>query len=195
MPRLWSDTVEKHRREVRNAVLSAASSLVAEGGVRSVSMSQIAQTTGIGRATLYKYFPDVESILRAWHDRMVTAHLEEIADVRERTGDPVKQLDAVLRAYALMLQKAASHNGGGELTALLHRGSHVAGIRKKLHRLVRDTIAAAAKTGNVRSDITPDELAEYCLHALAAAGASSSSAAAHRIVDLTICALRPAISA
>ena len=38
-------------------------------------MSQIAEQTGIGRATLYKYFPDVEAILLAWHERQVTGHL------------------------------------------------------------------------------------------------------------------------
>lgn len=43
-------------------------SLVAERGLRSVTMSEIAQRVGIGRATVYKYFSDVESILLAWHE-------------------------------------------------------------------------------------------------------------------------------
>lgn len=43
--------------------------LVAEQGLTSVTMSRIAKESGIGLATLYKYFPDVESILLAWHER------------------------------------------------------------------------------------------------------------------------------
>ncbi|HEX5902785.1 MAG TPA: helix-turn-helix domain-containing protein, partial [Actinomycetota bacterium] len=56
MPRLWTETVDAHRREVRSAVLDAAADLVAERGLRSVTMSEIAHRSGIGRATLYKYF-------------------------------------------------------------------------------------------------------------------------------------------
>ncbi|WP_376776163.1 TetR/AcrR family transcriptional regulator [Nonomuraea jabiensis] len=36
-------------------------------------MTRIAEKVGIGRATLYKYFPDVEAILTAYHERNVTS--------------------------------------------------------------------------------------------------------------------------
>jgi len=73
VPKLWNETIEAHRRTVRLAVLETTAALVAEHGLRSVTMSQIAEDTGIGRATLYKYFPDVEAILLAWHERQITA--------------------------------------------------------------------------------------------------------------------------
>lgn len=47
---------------------------------RAVSMSRIADETGIGRATLYKYFPDVETIMTTWHKRQVTQHLQQLAN-------------------------------------------------------------------------------------------------------------------
>jgi AcrR family transcriptional regulator len=59
--------VETHRQEVREAILDATGSLVQSRGLLAVTMSDIAEATGIGRATLYKYFPDVETILSAWH--------------------------------------------------------------------------------------------------------------------------------
>ena len=71
VPKLWSETIESHRTAVREATLDTTAALVAEHGLRSVTMSQIAEHTGIGRATLYKYFPDVEAILVAWHERQV----------------------------------------------------------------------------------------------------------------------------
>ena len=55
MPKLWTDTIQAHRREVRDAVLDATAALVGEHGLRAVTMSQIANKIGIGRATLYKY--------------------------------------------------------------------------------------------------------------------------------------------
>src|SRR5215207_7470460 len=56
IPRLWHHTIQAHRREVRDAILETAAALVAQHGLRAVTMSQIAEETGIGRATLYKYF-------------------------------------------------------------------------------------------------------------------------------------------
>ena len=81
MPRLWSQSVEAHRAAVRDATLDATAALVAEHGLPAVTMSRIATETGIGRATLYKYFPDVEAVLRAWHERHVARHLDHLAAV------------------------------------------------------------------------------------------------------------------
>lgn len=66
-PKLWSETIDAHRREVREAILAATLDLLAQRGVRGVTMSQIAERVGIGRVTPYKYFPDVEAILVAHH--------------------------------------------------------------------------------------------------------------------------------
>ncbi|RUV80905.1 TetR/AcrR family transcriptional regulator, partial [Mesorhizobium sp. M5C.F.Ca.IN.020.14.1.1] len=78
MPKLWNETIDAHRRAVRDATLDATAALVAERGLLSVTMAKIAEETGIGRATLYKYFRDVEAILVAWHERQVTGHLEHL---------------------------------------------------------------------------------------------------------------------
>ena len=59
VPRLWTETIETHRREVQEAIVETAGRLAISHGLLSVTMSQIAEETGIGRATLYKYFPDV----------------------------------------------------------------------------------------------------------------------------------------
>ena len=75
MPKLWTDTVEEHRRAVRDAAMDATARLAAGRGLASVTMSRIAEEAGIGRATLYKYFPDVEAMLIAWHERQVGSHL------------------------------------------------------------------------------------------------------------------------
>src|SRR5687768_6472277 len=92
VPKLWNETIEAHRRAVRDATLDTTAALVAEHGMASLTMSQIAEETGIGRATLYKYFSDVEAILVAWHERQVTGHLEHLTQVRNRAGDADERL-------------------------------------------------------------------------------------------------------
>src|SRR5688500_14179584 len=151
--------------------------LVAEHGLRSATMSRIAEETGIGRATLYKYFTDVEAILTTWHRRHVTNHLEHLAAIREETPDPGARLDAVLAAYAQIVHGMSRHGFGAEFGALVHRDDQVAEPRRQLHDLVRDVIAKAVDAGRARDDVEPGELATYCLHALAAAGDLPSHAA------------------
>ena len=193
MPKLWSETIEAHRRQVRDAIQDTTAALVAEHGLASVTMSQIAEAAGIGRATLYKYFPDVETILVAWHERQVTGHLAQLAEVRDRTGGAGERLEAVLEAYALMTHESRAHHGTelGEFSALLHRGEHIARARQQLSDFIRDLLTEAAAASDVRDDVAPGELASYCLHALAATGSLPSTAAVRRLVTVTLAGLRP----
>ena len=190
MPRLWNDTIEAHRREVRGAILDSTAALVAEQGLRSVTMSQIAEETGIGRATLYKYFSDVEAILLAWHERQISGHLDYLAGVRDQAGDPRERLEAVLEAYALIAHETHGHRNR-ELAAFLHGDEQVARAQQQLRRMIRDLLAEGAASGDLRDDVAPDELASYCLHALTAAGSLPSKAAVRRLVAVTLAGLRP----
>ncbi len=182
VPKLWNETIESHRRAVGDAILDTTAALANEHGLRSVTMSQIAEQTGIGRATLYKYFSDVEAILVAWHERQVNAHLEHLARIRDQAGDARKRLEAVLEAYALI----AYEHHGSDLAALLHRGRHVARARQQLSDFIRDLLAEGARGGYLRDDVAPEELASYCLHALGAAGSMPSKAAVRRLVGVTL---------
>ena len=187
VPKLWNETIEAHRRAVREATLDTTAALVAEHGLRSVTMSQIAEETGIGRATLYKYFSDVEAILVAWHERQVAGHLEYLAEVRDQAGEAGQRLEAVLEAYALIQHEHHST----ELAALLHRREHVARAQHHLRSFIRDLLTEGAETGEIRDDVAPDELARYCLHALTAANNLASKAAVSRLVTVTLAGLRP----
>lgn len=187
MPKLWNETIDAHRRAVRDATLNAAAALVAKGGLLSVTMSKIAEETGIGRATLYKYFPDVEAILSAWHERQVASHLEHLIAIRDQAGDAGERLEAVLEAYAFICRE----HHDTELAARLHQGEHVVQAQQELSHLVRDLLAEGAGTGDLRDDIAPDELAAYCLHALVAATRLPSKAAVHRLVAVTLAGLQP----
>lgn len=189
MPKLWNETIETHRREVREAILNTTWELVAEHGLLSVTMSQIAAQVGIGRATLYKYFPDVEAILLACHERHVAGHLEHLAELRDQAGDARERLEAVLHAYALICHYR-EHHGTDELRALLHRGDQVAWAQQQLLDLIRNLLTEVVDTGGIRDDVAPDELASYCLHALTAASTLTSEAAVRRLVTVTLAALQ-----
>ena len=205
MPRLWRDTIEAHRRDVRDAIIDATAELVGRHGMLAVTMSQIAEATGIGRGTLYKYFPDVQSIVIGWHERSIRTHLDRLSQVRDQADDPWGRLSAVLQAYALIdfehhgsPPHHASHHGERPghladpgLVATLHRGGHTAQAETELRAMVSALIADAANAGQVRKDLAPEELTAYCLNALAAASSMPSKTAVHRLVAVILAGLAP----
>jgi AcrR family transcriptional regulator len=190
VPKLWSETIEAHRRTVHDAILDTAWALATDHGPLAVTMSQIAERTGIGRATLYKYFSDVEAILFACHERHVAAHLSQLIDLRNQSDEPGRRLESVLEAYALIAHHRGRH-GSEELGALLHRGQHLARAEQQLIDLFAELLSEAASVGQLRDDVAPDELAAYCVHALAAASSLPTDDAVIRLVTVTVDGLRP----
>ncbi len=165
MPKLWNETIDEHRRAVHEATLDAAANLVAEQGLISITMVSVAEKTGISRATLYKYFPSVESILLAWHERHVQGHLEFLETVRDGSVGAQRRLEAVLKAYAFL--SYSPHTG--EIASFLHRGAHFTHAQEQVNALIRDLIVEGVAAGAVRSDLPPDELVGFCMRALTAA--------------------------
>ena len=187
MPKLWNDTIEAHQQAVHDAVLDATAGLIEAGGFAAVSMSAIAEATGIGRATLYRYFADIDAILAAWHGRQVKRHLDLLADVAARTAEPRERLAAVLEAYA---QHAFGRRGHVHVPAL-HQGAHMEHAHRHLRGFVTDLVAAAQQAKRVRTDVPAAELAAFALAALEATGAQTNKAATGRLVTLVLDAMQP----
>jgi AcrR family transcriptional regulator len=185
MPKLWDESIATHRTAVRDGIKEATWALVHEHGLPSLSMSQIAERVGISRATLYRYFPDVEAILVAWHVDQVSAHITQLDEAADAAA-PADQLEAVLTRYS-QIARGVPH--GDELATLLHQGAHLADAEQQVVDLLTEIIAAAATGGTVRSDVEPAELARYCLYALAAGGGSAGSTRAS-LVPVVLAGLR-----
>lgn len=190
VPKLWKESIEVHRSAVRAAIIDHTSALAMEHGFASVTMSQIAEDTGISRATVYKYFADAESILLAWHEQQITAHLAQLREARDHADGAAKQLRVVLEAIALIARNAHGHHGT-DLGVFLHSDDRVTRAQRELRDLVSELVAQGAAIDNIRTDVPPDELADYCIYALGAAGALQSKAAVVRLVGVTIDGLRP----
>ena len=186
MPKLWDQSVQTHRRSVHDAVLDSTATLVDQRGLASVTMAGIATEAGIGRATLYKYFSDVDAVLLAWHQRHIADYLEQLAAVRHQVREPAEQLLAVLQAYA----RIRHHRQHGGIAAALHRGTHVQDAARELRNVLEEVIAAAVTAGAVREDIPVAELALFSENALAAAGEVLGADAIDRLVQVTVDGMR-----
>jgi AcrR family transcriptional regulator len=191
VPKLWNETIEAHRQQVRDAILDGTAALVFEHGLRAVTMSQVAERAGIGRATLYKYFPDVDTILRTWHAGQIDTHIGELARVRDGAGSARERLDAVLAAYAHIARRTRSHDR--ELVRFLHPDEQIVNAQEQLRQMIRQLIEEGAEAGELRNDVPADELANYCLHALGGAAELTTEAAVARLVSVTTNGLHSAV--
>ena len=135
---------------------------------------------------LARDFPDVQSILIAWHERVIAAHLGELAALADRPGTAGQRLRAVLGAYAAIEHAHRDH----PLAAALHGGAHHLEGRRRLRALLAGLLEEAGRAGELRDDVAPDELAAYCVSALGAAREVTDDRGRGRIAALTLDALR-----
>ncbi|MFE4668711.1 hypothetical protein ACFRI7_25120 [Streptomyces sp. NPDC056716] len=92
-------------------------------------------------------------------------------------------VSAISRARPMTTRRSAV------IAALVHRGEPIARAQQQLTALFADLLTRAGAAGALHSDAPPGELANYCLHALAAAGSAPDPAAVQRLVDLTCAGL------
>lgn len=185
MPKLWEESIDGHRRAVRDAITEAAWQLAEEQGPLTLTMSQVATAAGIGRATLYKYFPDVESILIARHAAHVEGHLQGLEQVRADAGPVGPRLVAVVHGYASICFHRAQESST-DISALVHRSPAVADAERRLRQVFVELIDEAAAERLVRTDVSSEELAGYCLHAVSAAGQAADLEHLRRLERLVL---------
>lgn len=191
MPQLWTETIDAHKKVVREAILTAVGDTVADAGPAAVTMSGVAGRSGIGRATLYKYFPDVETLLLAWHERIVGVHLEHVErallplsdGARDDSAHALRSLRSALEAYAQQLAHGAP-GFSGELAARLHGTDHVGCAEQRLVALLAEHLRHCQGLRVVRDDVPPTELAVFCLSAMSAARTLTERAALDRLLDV-----------
>lgn len=186
MPKLWTATIDDHHAAVRDAILDAAARMVATRGLTGVSMSGVAQGAGIGRATLYKYFPDVEAVLGAWHARQIAGHMVQLERSLTGAANPLEALRSVLQHMA----QARHGHGGAEIALHLHRMGHVHQAHQHLRQRIAGLARDAALAGLVRQDCASELIADLCLSALTATEGRTAEDA-QRAVDIVLDGLRP----
>ncbi|WP_433862020.1 TetR/AcrR family transcriptional regulator [Streptomyces sp. L7] len=166
-----------------DAILDATAHLVHRDGVAGLTMTALAEASGVGRATLYRYVPDVGSALEAWQQREVANHLQRLRTI---AGDsaPADRLENVLMGYA----RLRSHRHGDD--GSLHDTARLAPAEGEVCDLLAGIIEDAAHDGLARADIQPRVLAAYATGALGAAAMLPEPSAATRLAALVTESIR-----
>ena len=185
MPKLWSDTIVEHRSAVRDAILDATGRLVHRDGLTGLTMTALAEASGVGRATLYKYVPDVAAALTAWQEREIGRHLQRLRTIAQESP-PESRLSDVLLAYARLRR----HRHGDDDDDALHGTIRLAPAESELTALVQEIIDDDTRAGTTRTDLSPQELAAYAVGAIGAAAALPDTTAVSRLETLVVATIR-----
>jgi AcrR family transcriptional regulator len=117
-------------------------------------------STWIGRATLYKYFPDVESILVAWHARDFAGHLARLEALSEA---PDLSLDDVV-TFVAGQRRHHPHGKGSDLFGTLAHtladahGAPGPAIEREIVAALAQLVRRLVELKQVRNDHDPDVL-------------------------------------
>jgi len=93
--------------ELRERIIENASALFFEKGVKSMTMSDIANELGISKRTLYEVFRDKEDLL----ENCINMHIERAdKSIRELAVNSEDVIDALMRIYARSLDEMRTIN-------------------------------------------------------------------------------------
>jgi AcrR family transcriptional regulator len=81
-------------------ILSGALDAIASRGARRLSMSDIIDTSGVSRGTLYRYFSNKDEVLAAVSEFVCAGFENGIRDAGQGIADPIERFKAVMQFYA-----------------------------------------------------------------------------------------------
>jgi TetR/AcrR family transcriptional repressor of mexCD-oprJ operon len=141
------------RDRIAAGILDTAAALLAVRG-ESASMAEIADAAGVSRATLYRYFPSRDALLRGLAEAASAELRERIADAELDTIPVQEAIARLTRGFVL---------AGSKYVALTHTGHKPADsgqterdLAEPVYRLLHRGIA----DGTLRSDLPPEVLVQ-----------------------------------
>ncbi len=156
----WQATVDAHKARYRDRIMDAAVELAVTEGASRITMARLAQHAGIGRATLYKYFPDVEQALLGHVER----ELDRCGDVLDAAAAPsdatgLERLRGCVAALADYFGSGGHQHGWASLDRAELSAAANRVVTERMARLIEPVVAVFADgvdDGSIRRGLTPE---------------------------------------
>ena len=147
-------------------ILDALQELLENHKLQSISVSEIAETAGIGKGSIYYYFPSKDAILEALVERSYEKPLQTAKALAGRTEiSPFIRMAMIFEACrnssSEFIKSENNKNSGTQEKSFLHQ-KYINHIITELKPVLAEIIRQGIKTGQICfSD--PDALAEIVL--------------------------------
>src|SRR5438270_9824105 len=153
-----ADTARRPRADAirnRERVLQAAKTIFGAGGPEA-SLEAVARGAGVGIGTLYRHFPTREALFEAVYRREV----QQLGELAEQLKSEAAPVDALRRWLRSNVEFVATKKGmSAALELAVHGSSELyAHTFDRLTKAVGALLDRAVATGEIRSDISPEDL-------------------------------------
>jgi AcrR family transcriptional regulator len=119
----------------QDEILERASLFFSEHGYPNADMQSLADALGVGKGTLYRYFPSKEELFFSAVDRGMQLLHEYIEGNRDHTADPLHQVRMAIRTFfrffdlnpqyvELLIQERSEFRNRREPTYIKHRNAN-----------------------------------------------------------------------
>lgn len=158
MPDISQKTRRKPRSDAlrnRERLLEAAAAVFSAGGP-DASLEAVAKTAGVGIGTLYRHFPTREALFEAVYRHEV----DQLGELAEQLGREAAPVEALRRWLHANVRLVATKKGMLANLALAAHGPPelYAYSIERLTKAVGSLLDRAIAAGDIRADITPEEL-------------------------------------
>lgn len=150
-----------------NQILDALQTLLENKNIQTISVSEIAQTAGIGKGSIYYYFPSKEAILEALITRSYEKPLETAKNLAKQTNiSPFIRMAMIFQACRNSSSEFLRHGSpasaiSSQEKAYLHQ-KYLSHMVLELKPALTAIITQGIETGEIHFDY-PSALAEIVL--------------------------------
>lgn len=139
----------------RERVLEAAKVVFSQGGTEA-GLEAVARQAGVGIGTLYRHFPTREALYEAVYRREV----EQLAELAAALAGTLPPLEGLRRWFGSLIAFVATKKGMVAALALAaHKPPELMSYTSgRLQDAIGTLLRPAAEAGEVRDDVTPDDL-------------------------------------
>ena len=140
----------------RERLIEAAKTILARGGP-GASLEAVAREADVGIGTLYRHFPTREALFQAVYRREVE-QLIELASALKVQSSALEALRHWLHALVDVVETKRGLLGTLSLVPTEGSKAMYAEVSGRLQEAVRQLVARAIATGEIRPDITAEDL-------------------------------------
>jgi AcrR family transcriptional regulator len=172
----------------RDQLLAVATRVFASADAEP-SMRAIAREAGVGIATLYRHFPTKESLV----DAVYRSQVVRLTNGARKLLDQRPPAVAMRRWMDLFGDWIATKNGMLDTLRAMSEAGEIAHsqTRTELLAAIATILDAGRALGDLRRDVTPDEIAASLIGIFTVAPKGQREALASRLLDLLMDGLRP----
>ena len=167
----------------RDRLLKAAARVLGSGGA-DASLEAVARKAGVGIGTLYRHFPTREALFEAVYRHEVDA----LAELAEKMGQESAPVDALRQWLHAIVQLVATKKGMLAALALAAEGRSdlYAYSSERFTKAIGTLLQRASKAGQMRADITPEDLLRALIGLCHAYEGADWQAPVTRLVDVFV---------